>query len=176
MTQQQCRRLHSHRHVTTGDLELARITASVPVPIYFLSGFMVLRLQKQLSFGVLSKHIEYTTTLHRIHLAKFCYPNSRPYRLYSSKSRIFAQPSRATLSMNWSAHVLSTVTSDTEPTFVVTFDNAKYVFNVGENTTRAFIQSRHGWRKTRAVFLSQVSCQRSAGLPGTLQLYLTCIY
>jgi ribonuclease Z len=68
--------------------------------------------------------------------------------------------------MSWSASVLSTVSSDTEPTVVITFDSAKYIFNVGENTTRAFLQSRRNWKKTRGVFLTSVGTQRASGLPG----------
>ncbi|KAF8434881.1 hypothetical protein L210DRAFT_3552991 [Boletus edulis BED1] len=68
--------------------------------------------------------------------------------------------------MLWSASVLSTLSSDTEPTVVITFDSAKYIFNVGENTTRAFLQSRQNWKKTRALFLTSVGTQRASGLPG----------
>ena len=68
--------------------------------------------------------------------------------------------------MSWDASVLSTISSDTEPTVVITFDSAKYIFNVGENTTRAFLQSRRNWKKTRGVFLTSVGTQRASGLPG----------
>jgi hypothetical protein len=68
--------------------------------------------------------------------------------------------------MNWSASVLTTVSSDTEPTVVVAFDSAKYVFNVGENTNRAFLQSRRNWKRTRGLFFTQVGTQRASGLPG----------
>ncbi|KAH7921559.1 hypothetical protein BV22DRAFT_1038537 [Leucogyrophana mollusca] len=73
--------------------------------------------------------------------------------------------------MSWSASVLSTVSSDTEPTVVLTFDSAKYVFNVGENTTRAFLQSRRNWKKTRGIFLTSVGTQRASGLPGLLMTF-----
>jgi hypothetical protein len=56
--------------------------------------------------------------------------------------------------------------SDTEPTVLITFDSAKYILNVGENTTRAFLQSRRNWKKTRGVFLTYVGTQRASGLPG----------
>lgn len=68
--------------------------------------------------------------------------------------------------MLWNASVLSTTSSDTEPTVVITFDSAKYIFNVGENTTRAFLQSRQNWKKTRALFVTSVGTQRASGLPG----------
>jgi ribonuclease Z len=68
--------------------------------------------------------------------------------------------------MLWTASVLSTVSSDTEPTVVIAFDSAKYIFNAGENTTRAFLQSRQNWKKTRALFLTSIGTQRASGLPG----------
>jgi ribonuclease Z len=68
--------------------------------------------------------------------------------------------------MIWSANVLSTVTSDTEPTIIIEFDTAKYIFNVGENTNRAFIQNRPNWKKTRGLFLTSVGAQRASGLSG----------
>ncbi|KIJ61498.1 hypothetical protein HYDPIDRAFT_31363 [Hydnomerulius pinastri MD-312] len=73
--------------------------------------------------------------------------------------------------MLWNASVLSTVSSDTEPSVVITFDSAKYIFNVGENTTRAFLQSRQNWRKTKALFLTSVNTQRASGLPGLLMTF-----
>ncbi|KAH7911176.1 hypothetical protein BJ138DRAFT_1151318 [Hygrophoropsis aurantiaca] len=73
--------------------------------------------------------------------------------------------------MSWSASVLTTVSSDTEPTIVLTFDSAKYIFNVGENTTRAFLQSRRNWKKTRGIFLSSIGTQRASGLPGLLMTF-----
>lgn len=73
--------------------------------------------------------------------------------------------------MSWNASVLSSVSSDTEPTVLITFDSAKYIFNVGENTTRAFLQSRRNWKKTRGVFLTSVGTQRASGLPGLLMTF-----
>ncbi|KAG2355809.1 hypothetical protein BDR07DRAFT_1425171 [Suillus spraguei] len=73
--------------------------------------------------------------------------------------------------MSWNASALSSVSSDTEPTVVITFDSAKYIFNVGENTTRAFLQSRRNWKKTRGVFLTSVGTQRGSGLPGLLMTF-----
>lgn len=68
--------------------------------------------------------------------------------------------------MNWSTSVYTTLSSDTEPSIVITFDSAKYIFNAGENTTRAIIQSKRGWRKLKALFLTQLKTQRSSGVPG----------
>ncbi|KAH9990962.1 hypothetical protein BJV74DRAFT_920412 [Russula compacta] len=68
--------------------------------------------------------------------------------------------------MNWSTSVYTTLSSDTEPSVVITFDSAKYIFNVGENTTRTILQSKRGWRKVKALFLTRLGTQRSSGVPG----------
>ncbi|KAH9174677.1 hypothetical protein EDB89DRAFT_1949681 [Lactarius sanguifluus] len=68
--------------------------------------------------------------------------------------------------MNWSTSVYTTLSSDTEPSIVIAFDSAKYIFNAGENTTRAILLSKRGWRKVRALFLTQLGTQRSSGVPG----------
>ncbi|KAL4253032.1 RNase Z family protein [Abortiporus biennis] len=68
--------------------------------------------------------------------------------------------------MIWSSSVLSTVSSDTEPTIVITFDSGKYVFNVGENTGRSWLQSRSYWKKARALFLTSVGTRTCSGLNG----------
>ncbi|KAK0202420.1 beta-lactamase-like protein [Desarmillaria ectypa] len=73
--------------------------------------------------------------------------------------------------MNWSTSVLTTVSSDTEPSIIVTFDKAKYVFNAGENSGRAFLQSKRNWRKTRGIFFTDVGSQRTGGLPGLLMTF-----
>ncbi|KAH9831154.1 uncharacterized protein C8Q71DRAFT_715676 [Rhodofomes roseus] len=73
--------------------------------------------------------------------------------------------------MNWSATVITSATADTEPSIVVTFDDAKYLFNVGENTSRAWLHSNHGWKKTKAIFLTSVDTQRASGLSGLLMFF-----
>ncbi|RDB18569.1 Ribonuclease Z, mitochondrial [Hypsizygus marmoreus] len=73
--------------------------------------------------------------------------------------------------MNWSASVLTTLSSDTEPTIILTFDSAKYIFNAGENTNRAFLQSRGNWKRTRGLFFTDVGMKRSSGLPGLLMSF-----
>ncbi|KAK0501702.1 hypothetical protein EDD18DRAFT_1431713 [Armillaria luteobubalina] len=73
--------------------------------------------------------------------------------------------------MNWSTSVLTTVSSDTEPSIIVTFDKAKYMFNAGENSGRAFLQSKRNWRKTRGIFFTDVGSQRTGGLPGLLMTF-----
>ncbi|KAF8075182.1 hypothetical protein FPV67DRAFT_1476334 [Lyophyllum atratum] len=73
--------------------------------------------------------------------------------------------------MNWSASVLTTLSSDTEPTIIVTFDSAKYIFNAGENTNRAFLQSRGNWKRTKGLFFTDIGTKRSSGLPGLLMSF-----
>ena len=68
--------------------------------------------------------------------------------------------------MNWSSSVYTTLSSDTEPSIVIKFDSAKYIFNAGENTTRAILQNRRGWKKVKALFLTRLETQRSSGVPG----------
>ncbi|KAI0058634.1 hypothetical protein BV25DRAFT_1212589 [Artomyces pyxidatus] len=70
--------------------------------------------------------------------------------------------------MNWSTTVYTSLSSDTEPSIVVTFDSAKYVFNVGENTTRAVLQSGRGWKKVKGIFLTDLGTKRTSGIPGML--------
>lgn len=78
--------------------------------------------------------------------------------------------------MNWSANVLTTVTSDTEPTVVVEFDSGKYIFNAGDNTNRAFNQSITNRKKTRGIFFSSVGTQRASGLSGEWHSWDRCPY
>ncbi|KXN86195.1 Zinc phosphodiesterase ELAC protein 2 [Leucoagaricus sp. SymC.cos] len=61
----------------------------------------------------------------------------------------------------WSTTVITPLSYDTEPTVLVQFDSAKYIFNVGENTNRSFLQSRKNWRRTKGIFLTQVNSQRA---------------
>ena len=68
--------------------------------------------------------------------------------------------------MSWSVEAISATTSDTEPSILVTFDEAKYLFNTGENLSRAWLQSPRGWRNTRAIFLTSTSSHRVSGMPG----------
>ncbi|VDB95582.1 unnamed protein product [Peniophora sp. CBMAI 1063] len=70
--------------------------------------------------------------------------------------------------MNWSASVVTAKTADTEPMIVVTFDQAKYYFNAGEGTTRSVLQAGRGWRKAKAVFLTEAGTRTSGGLAGML--------
>ncbi|KAF9059057.1 hypothetical protein BDP27DRAFT_1407846 [Rhodocollybia butyracea] len=84
---------------------------------------------------------------------------------------------------NWSMQVLSTLTSDTDPCIVFSFaqspdgrpGSGKYIFNVGENTNRAFIQSKANWSGTRGIFLTGVgrgvNRDRTGGLAGMLMTF-----
>lgn len=75
--------------------------------------------------------------------------------------------------MNWSTSVYTTLSSDTEPSIVITFESAKYIFNAGENTTRAILQSKRGWRKVKALFLTQLRTERLSGVPGRFPVSLS---
>jgi hypothetical protein len=78
-------------------------------------------------------------------------------------------PSRDASDMvQWTANLLTGLTSDTEPSLLVTFENAKYLFNVGENTTRSFLQTGRRWNNARGVFLTSVGTTRASGLPGKI--------
>ncbi|KAH9924164.1 uncharacterized protein B0H18DRAFT_1012649 [Fomitopsis serialis] len=67
--------------------------------------------------------------------------------------------------MNWSATVLTSATSDTDPSVLVTFNDAKYLFNAGESLTRAWAHGNRGWKKISAVFVTSATSQRANGLP-----------
>lgn len=66
--------------------------------------------------------------------------------------------------MNWSSSTITGLSSDTGPTIVITFESGKYVFNVGEGTTRAHLQTRRGWKKVKAMFLTQATTERMGGM------------
>ncbi|KAH0583074.1 hypothetical protein H2248_010964 [Termitomyces sp. 'cryptogamus'] len=73
--------------------------------------------------------------------------------------------------MIWSTSVLTPLSSDTEPTIIVTFDRAKYIFNIGENTNRAFLQSDSNWKRTKGLFFTDIGTKRCTGLPGLLMTF-----
>lgn len=68
--------------------------------------------------------------------------------------------------MDWSTSVLTPLSSDTEPSIVITFTDSKYIFNAGENSIRSAIQTSRNWRKTRAIFLTQTTIDKISGLGG----------
>ncbi|KAI4525783.1 Metallo-hydrolase/oxidoreductase [Schizophyllum commune Loenen D] len=80
-------------------------------------------------------------------------------------------PNRAADTMDWSASVLTTLSSDTEPSVLVTFPHAKYIFNVSENTNRAFLQNSSNWKKIQGMFFTQASVQRMGGASGLLMTF-----
>ncbi|KAH8833314.1 hypothetical protein DL96DRAFT_720405 [Flagelloscypha sp. PMI_526] len=73
--------------------------------------------------------------------------------------------------MDWRVNVLSTQTSDTSPSILVEFPDAKYAFNVGEGSARSLAQSKSNWKKTRACFLTSLGAERCTGLTGTLMSF-----
>ena len=75
----------------------------------------------------------------------------------------------------WSTTVVTPLSYDTDPAVLITFDGAKYIFNVGENTTRAFCQSQQNFRNMRGVFLTQVDSQRAGGLGGKYWFWFSCL-
>ncbi|KAI0076534.1 hypothetical protein K474DRAFT_1644863 [Panus rudis PR-1116 ss-1] len=86
-------------------------------------------------------------------------PFQAPLRQYRDRGG-FGSPAM------WSTDVCATLSSDTEPSFVVTFDSAKYIINASENTARAWRQGGRHWRGVKALFMTGVGTQRSSGLPG----------
>ena len=101
-----------------------------------------------------------------------CLKNSYTYKLSSGLIHTSRPPLMS--NMHWSANALSALTSDTEPTIVLEFDSAKYIFNVGENTIRAFVQSKQNFKKTRGLFMTSVGSQRAGGLAGEWLLAWGC--
>jgi ribonuclease Z len=66
----------------------------------------------------------------------------------------------------WKARVVSSVSADSDSAFQIVFGDAKYLFNCPENTTRAMLSRKFGFNKYKAIFLSRISSNTSAGLPG----------
>lgn len=67
--------------------------------------------------------------------------------------------------MTWSSTVHTTLSTDTEPSIIITFNDAKYIFNASENSCRAFLQNSN-WRKARAMFFTQAKVEQTSGLTG----------
>ncbi|KAE9395582.1 hypothetical protein BT96DRAFT_922720 [Gymnopus androsaceus JB14] len=74
---------------------------------------------------------------------------------------------------NWCMSILSTTTSDTDPTFIFDFEQPgeNYIFNAGQNTSRAFTQSKWGVIRTKGVFLTGIGEKRAAGLASLLMTF-----
>lgn len=96
---------------------------------------------------------------------------TRPPRSAFTRSFCFTNRKSSQSTMSWSTSVLSTISSDTEPTVVISFESGKYVFNAGENIGRAWLSSSQSWRKTKAIFLTSIGTQRGSGLSGVLPYY-----
>ncbi|KAI0037252.1 hypothetical protein K488DRAFT_39600 [Vararia minispora EC-137] len=83
----------------------------------------------------------------------------------TGQSRASGDP---TTNANWAVQTVTVKSADTEPSVLVAFDDAKYYFNVGENALRTFFQSRRGFKRLKAVFVTQVNTRTISGLPGLL--------
>lgn len=68
--------------------------------------------------------------------------------------------------MNWSASVLSALSADSQPSLMISFDDAKYMFNAGEGTVRSHTHCESNRRKMKALFLTQLSLERAGGIAG----------
>ncbi|KAJ6581025.1 hypothetical protein B0H19DRAFT_1060707 [Mycena capillaripes] len=72
----------------------------------------------------------------------------------------------------WTASVITANTADTTPTIALSFENSPgfYVFNVGENTRRAFTTRANAHQRAQCLnlFVTQTILQRVAGLGGNL--------
>jgi len=75
--------------------------------------------------------------------------------------------------LTWSSTVHTTLSTDTQPTIIVTFDDAKYIFNASENSGRAFSESNGNWKKTKALFCTQSNVEKTSGLTGKPQTNLS---
>jgi hypothetical protein len=88
--------------------------------------------------------------------------------------RIIEEPDIAR-DMKWSTSVITTLSSDTEPAVMLTFNDGKYIFNTSENTMRRFLQSGQVWRRAKALFFTQARVEKMSGLPGALRTFLTSV-
>lgn len=96
-------------------------------------------------------------------------------RLAASISTRCPVPFRRTLSTaaepcqnmsTWSLSVLTSATSDTQPTLLLNFGTAKYIFNASEGMGRAWMQSHHSIRRTKGLFVTAAGTHRCGGVPG----------
>ncbi|KAG9033520.1 hypothetical protein FRB95_014699 [Tulasnella sp. JGI-2019a] len=72
--------------------------------------------------------------------------------------------------MGWSLRVIAALTADTEPCLAIICDQPyrKYIFNVGEGTTRSCIQRKFALSKTSAIFLTRLNTLQLGGFPGVI--------
>lgn len=74
----------------------------------------------------------------------------------------------AGMTATWSAFCLTSESSDTNLSICMDYNSSRYLFNCGEGTTRALLQRRKGFRKFKALFVTEINTDKSAGLPGIL--------
>lgn len=152
-----------------GPSKKARVRRSRPSCICIItnSATTVIERELEVSSRPLSGSSPNLAPRHALWTLNLCRYRSRVLSYnHCNKRAYLAEPEMAVA--KWSTSVISTLSSDTEPTIIITFDNAKYIFNAGENTGRAWIQSRSYWRKVRALFFTQLGTQRMSGMPGTV--------
>ncbi|TBU28507.1 hypothetical protein BD311DRAFT_722416 [Dichomitus squalens] len=70
----------------------------------------------------------------------------------------------------WNVSVLTSASSDTEPSLLVNFGTAKYIFNASEGLGRSWLQSHHSFRRLKGLFLTGAGTQRCGGIAGLLML------
>jgi ribonuclease Z len=70
--------------------------------------------------------------------------------------------------MFWDVKVITALSSDTDLSLVVTFDQDKYFINCGEGTQRACTQRGVGFKKMDGILLTNSGSGVGAGLPGVL--------
>ncbi|KZT61651.1 hypothetical protein CALCODRAFT_346889 [Calocera cornea HHB12733] len=68
--------------------------------------------------------------------------------------------------MHFLVRTLQSETSDTDLRLVVEFERSRYMVNCGEGSTRTSGQRREKTKNMRAIFLTRVDSDTSAGLPG----------
>jgi len=61
---------------------------------------------------------------------------------------------------------MSSPAADSTPSVMIAFDDAKYLFNAGENAIRTQEHSIANRKKLKGLFLTQLSLERAAGVPG----------
>ncbi|KAJ3276473.1 hypothetical protein HDV01_005096 [Terramyces sp. JEL0728] len=70
--------------------------------------------------------------------------------------------------MKYSLQVVSTRNGSSRPSFYLSFDSAKYLFNAGEGTQRNCNEHQIKLSKLKAIFLSKIKWDNIGGLPGLI--------
>ena len=71
----------------------------------------------------------------------------------------------------WNISVLTSASSDTEPSLLVNFGTAKYIFNASEGLGRSWLQSHHSFRKMKGLFLTGAGTHRCGGIAGMCAIF-----